>query len=166
MWSNAKIMRRAERTLKRMDCYRENRDASKMLGYKYELDYVLKKGDAAIAYAHCADEIIKFDPFKNNATTQSVWAWAFSLDDDLFSYLEHGYELAGITLETHSAAWAEISERYEAGVDHPKGMQRYLHYCKQNGITVDHLRKEFQYDGMDVMILYDKAGAKDRPSLK
>lgn len=160
MWSNAKIMRRAARTLKRMDCYLESRDASKMLGYKYELDYVLKKDDTAIAYAHCADEIIKFDPFNNDAAAQSVWAWAFSLDDDLFSYLEHGYELAGIAPETHNETWTEISERYEVGVDHPKGMQRYLHYCKQNGITVDYLRREFQYSGIDVMILYDKTALK------
>ena len=57
MRSNAKIMRRAKRILKRMDCNLESCAASSTLGYRYELDYVLKKDNTAIAYAHCADEI-------------------------------------------------------------------------------------------------------------
>lgn len=160
MWSNEKIMRRAERALKRTECYLENRAASKSLGCAYELDYVLTKTDAAIAYAHCADEIIKFDPFKSDVIAQSVSDWAFSLDSDLFFYLESGYKLAGMTPGTHYEAWAEISERHENGISYLIGMQQYLHYCKQNKITVDYLRKEFQYDGLDVMTLYDRAALK------
>ena len=65
MWSNKKIIRRAKRTLKRMKCYLESRDASRLLEYAYELDFVLIKTDTAVAYAHFGDEIIKFNPFKN-----------------------------------------------------------------------------------------------------
>lgn len=160
MWSNAKIMRRAKRILKRMDCNLESCAASRTLGYKYELDYVLKKDNTVIAYAHCADEIIKFDPLKNNATTQSVSDWGFSLDSDLFFYLEFGYELVGVIPGIHYEAWTEINERHKDGINYPKGMQRYLHHCKQNRITMDYLREKFQYDGIDVMILYDKAALK------
>lgn len=163
MWSNQKIMRRAERALKRTECYLESRTAGKSLGYVYELDYVLTKTDAAIAYAHCADEIIKFDPFKSDVTTQSVSDWSFSLDSDLFFYLESGYKLAGMTPGTHYEAWVEISERHNDGINYLIGMQQYLHYCKQNGITVDYLRKEFRYNGLDVMTLYDKAALKTTP---
>ena len=138
-----------KRILKRMDCNLESCAASSTLGYRYELDYVLKKDNTAIAYAHCADEIIKFDPLKNSATTKSVSDWGFSLDSDLFFYLEFGYELVGV-----------ISECHKDSINYPKGMQRYLHHCKQNGITVDYLREKFHYDGMDVMILYDKAALK------
>lgn len=160
MRSNAKIMRRAKRILKRMDCNLESRAASSTLGYRYELDYVLKKDNTAIAYAHCADEIIKFDPLKNSATTKSVSDWGFSLDSDLFFYLEFGYELVGVIPGIHYEAWTEISECHKDSINYPKGMQRYLHHCKQNRITVDYLREKFHYDGMDVMILYDKAALK------
>lgn len=163
MWSNEKTMRRAERALKRTECYLESRAAGKSQGCVYELDYVLTKTDTAIAYAHCADSIIKFDPFKSDVTTQNVLDWSFSLDGDLFFYLESGYKLAGITLGTHYEAWVEISERHEDGINYLIGMQQYLHYCKQNRITVNYLRKEFQYDGLDVMALYDKATLKAKP---
>lgn len=112
MWSNKKIIRRAKRTLKRMKCYLESRDASRLLEYAYELDFVLIKTDTAVAYAHFGDEIIKFNPFKNDVTAQSVLDWSFSLDSDLFfiwspasswqgylpeSIMRHGWKSANVT---------------------------------------------------------------------
>ena len=49
-------------------------------------------------------------------------------------------------------------------INYSKGMQHYLNYCKRNGVTVELLRKERQYDGMDVMKLYDKSAFKEKPS--
>ena len=83
-----------------------------------------------------------------------------ALDGDLFFYLERGYKLAGITSGTHYEAWREISEYHKSGINYLSGMQLYLHYCKQNGITVDYLREKFRYDGIDVMTLYDKSALK------
>lgn len=163
MWSNKKIIRRAKRTLKRMKCYLESRDASRLLEYAYELDFVLIKTDTAVAYAHFGDEIIKFNPFKNDVTAQSVLDWSFSLDSDLFFYLESGFELAGISPGVHYEAWMEISECHKDGINYLIGMQRYLHHCKQNGITIDYLREKFQYDGLDAMVLYDKSALKKSP---
>ncbi len=149
-------MRRAERALKRTKRYLENRAACKTLGCDYELDYVLAKPGAAIAYAHCADDIIKFDPLKDDGTTQSVADWSFSLDSDLFSYLERGYQLAGTSPGIHYETWLEINECHEDGINYLKGMQQYLCYCKRNGITVEFLREKFQYEGIDAMTLYGK----------
>lgn len=165
MWSNAKIMRKAKRALKRTECYLESRAASKALGYECELDYVLAKPGAAIAYAHCADDIIIFDPLKSDAATQSVADWSFSLDSDLFSYLERGYELVGMSLGIHYEAWLEINSRHkDGGINYLSGMQQYLRYCKRNGIAVELLREKFQYEGIDVMALCDKPALEPEPS--
>lgn len=164
MKNRAKIMQQAERTLKRSSLYLENRSNSNDPEDNYQLDYVLVKDgeavpDNAFAYAHYEDRIVSFYPFDFNVCPPSFWDMAFSFDIDLFSFLEKGYELAGMSLTAHCEAWQEITDYHICdGLDHPRGMQRYLRYCKQNGITVDLLRKDHQYDGMDVLTLYNQSG--------
>lgn len=167
-WNKEKIIRTAERVLKRTEPYLENRTDSNNPEDNFQLGYVVAKGnsskpDTAIAYAHWADEIISFTPLDSDVHFQNVWDWSFSFDSDLFKYLEQGYDLVGMSLESHCAAWSEIEEYHEY-LSNPKGMQRYLNYCKQNKVTAELLRKEFQYDGMDVMTLYDKSAIKETHS--
>ena len=170
MWNKAKIMRQAERALKRTEAYRENRSDSHDPEDNFQLDYVLVKGrkatpDTAIAYAHYLDELISFNPLEINGEVKRIGDWAFSFDGDLFMYLEQGYELAGASVLTHCVVWEEIEEYHGNGsINYPKGMQQYLNYCKRNGVTVELLRKEQDYGGMDVMKLYDKSAFKKKPS--
>ena len=170
MWNKAKIMRQAERALKRTEVYRENRSDSHNPEDNFQLDYVLVKGgksapDTAIAYAHYEDEIILFNPFESDGDTKVIGDWAFNFDGDLFMYLERGYDLAGMSLEIHSVVWEEIAECHGNGcINYPKGMQQYLNYCKRNGVTVELLRKEQQYDGIDVTKLRNKSAFKEKPS--
>lgn len=165
-WNKEKIIRTAERALKRTEPYLENRTDSNNPEDNFQLGYVVAKGnsskpDTSIAYAHWADEIISFTPLDSDVHPEKVWDWSFSFDSDLFKYLEQGYDLVGMSLESHCAAWSEIEEYHgNDGISHPKGMQRYLDYCKRNKVTLELLRREFQYDGMDVMTLYDKKAVK------
>lgn len=169
MWNKARIMRQAEHTLKRTEAYRENRSGSNDREDNFHLEYVLVKGgkptpDTAIAYAHYEDQLISFNPLENDGDTKIVWDWAFSFDGDLFLYLERGYELAGMTVETHCLVWEEIEEHHSDGsICSQRGMQKYLNYCKRNGVTVELLQKEWQYGGMDVMKLYDKSAFREKP---
>ena len=170
MWNRTKIMRVAERALKRTQPYLENRTDSNDPEDNYRLGYVLAKGsksfpDTVIAYAHFEDIVISFNPLVGDSDAKSIWAWAFSFDGDLFSFLEQGYEIVGMSLETHSAVWAEITECHgDDSISALKGMQQYLDYCKRNRVTAELLHREFQYEGMDVMTLYDKSAVRRKPS--
>lgn len=165
-WNKEKIIRTTERVLKRTDHYLERRTGSNKPDDNYQLDYIVAKGsspkpDTAIAYAHWADEIISFTPLDSDIHLENVWDWAFNFDNDLFRYLEQGYDLIGMSLESHCLAWSEIEDYHDNdGINHPKGMQQYLDYCKRNRITAELLHREFQYNGMDVMTLYDKKAVK------
>ncbi len=162
--NKAKIMRSAERALKRTGEYLENRTGSSDPEDNYQLDYVLigegkPVPDNAFAYAHYEDCIISFYPLEGRDELTGHWDQAFSFDLDLFSFLEQGYELAGMSLAAHCAAWGEIAEYHHCDYfDHRKGLQMYLRYCKRNGITASLLCEKCQYDGMDVMTLYNKNG--------
>ena len=170
MMNEARIMRMAERALKRTEAYLEKRSFSSAPEENFRVDYVLVKGskstpDAAIAYAHYEDVVISFNPLESGGAVRSSWEWAFSFDSELFSHLEQGYKLIGMLPEAHCAAWGEITEYHASdGIIYPKGMQQYLNYCKRNGVTAKLLHKEFQYDGMDVMVLYDKTAVHEKPS--
>lgn len=162
-WNKEKILRTAERVLKRTEPYLENRTDSNNPEDNFQLGYVLIKGskttpDTAVAYAICYDDIISFNPLEHDPKTDHAY-WGFSFDSDLFHFMEQGYDLVGMSLESHCAAWSEIEEYHEY-LSNPKGMQRYLDYCKRNKVTAELLRREFQYDGMDVMTLYDKKTVK------
>lgn len=162
--NKAKIMRLAEWALKRTGEYLKNRAESSDPEDNYQLDYVLISEDKpapdnAFAYAHYKDCVISFYPLEGRDELTGHWDQAFSFDLDLFSFLEQGYELAGMSLTAHCAAWEEIAEYHHCDYfNHLKGMQTYLRYCRQNGITAGLLHEKCRYDGMDVMTLYDKAG--------
>ena len=155
MWNKAKIMRIVERAMKRTAPYLEKRADSTDPEDNFQLGHVLTRSKGTVpedivAYAYCLDEILLLHPLI--AKAQSIGDWAFNYDSDLFSYLEQGYDLAGMSLESHCGAWSDIEAFYDNGdIEHMKGMQVYLRYCKRKGITVELLRKELDYEGMDVM---------------
>ena len=63
---------------------------------------------------------------------------------------------------------AVLSTRYTIAawhngyIEHDKGMQKYLGYCKRNGITEEKMKKEVGYSGMDVMTLYDSKADRSK----
>lgn len=155
VYNKNKIMRDSERYLKRTKAYQDYKWADE----NFELDYVLKKGtelDNVLAYASCIDTGILFFPYKKNNEYRYLHDWAFNFDNDLFAYLEHGYELAGMSLDCHYCVWISIEEWHSCDIEHKDGLQKYLDYCKKEHITKERLNKELSYDGMDVMELYNK----------
>ena len=149
--SDEKIIRASERALKRTEAYQENR----LLGDEknYQIFYLLKKGknaapNSVIAFADKEEQVISFHPFRED---EPIWNWDFNFDNDLFKYLQEGYELVDMTSESHYGVWWTIEEWHDGEISYPKGMQKYLSYCKQNGIT----KEKLKYSGMDAMDLYE-----------
>ena len=150
--SKEKIWRSAQRALKRTKCYQNYREMEE----NYELVYVLTEGkyphgDNVVVVAVYENVAIQFYPFGNR---EELELWGFNLERDLFECLQEGYELAGMSMESHAVVWDFIDKCHEK-IESEKGMQKYLGYCKRNGITRERLEKEGNYSGIDVMVLYD-----------
>lgn len=153
--SREKIWRLAERTLKRTEHYQRYRE----LGDEdnYELMYVLAKGKDfhganVTAVAGYEDQAMLFYPF---ADRKEIDLWGFNFERDLFDDLQAGKEIIGMTPECHADVWYTL-ENWQGKTESVRGMQKYLAYCKRNGVTKEFLQKEAAYDGMDVMGLYVK----------
>ncbi len=130
----------------------------------YELSYILidkddKEETTAIAYN--ADEIAQID-LKTNEITP-VADWAYNIDEDVFGELEENKEIGYMSLDCHYGVWSVIEAYYPEDIEYKKGMQDYLKYCKENGITKEKLEKEVNYEGEDAMQHYkEKNKSKER----
>ncbi len=153
--SKEKMWRSSERAMKRTKGYQEYREFGQ--DENYELAYVLAKGrnpcaEDIIAVAMYEDDAIQFFPFSDR---EEFDLWGFNFDRDLFECLETGYEIVGMSMDSHLNVWYTIGAWHNGYIEHENGMQKYLGYCKRNGITEEKLKKEVGYSGMDVMTIYD-----------
>ena len=158
--SKEKIMREAGRFLKRTAEYQEDREIGKAENYR--IQYILSKEgktqpETVIAYAYSEyrEQEIFFYPFRREETVS--YNWSSDFNSDLLEPLGNGYEIVGMTLECHSAVWKMIEESCKKDGGYSKGVQTYLSYCKQNGITKQLLQEKVLHDGMDVMKLCKRA---------
>ena len=162
--SKEKLMRLAGRALKRTESYQWNRGLDVPDEENYKIDYLLVKGSKAspedvIAYASFEDDMVRFHPLRENDQPFAHYGECFTYDSDLFEPLEQGYSLACMSPEAHACAWYEIEDLH-GEIEHQAGMQSYLHYCKQHGVTRVQLARLADYDGMDVMKLYDRQAVR------
>lgn len=131
---------------------------------RFELSYILIDKDdreEAKAITFYGDEIAEVD-LKTNEISP-IMDWAYNTDEDVFGELEKNKEIGYMSLDCHYGIWTEIEEYYPEDIEYKKGMQDYLKYCKDNGITKEKLEKEVNYDGEDAMQHYkEKNKAKER----
>mgnify|MGYP001668013204 CR=1 FL=1 len=162
--SKEKLMRLAERALKRTEAYQWNRELDVPEEENYKIDYLLVKDgkvspEDVIAYASCEDDMVRFHPLRENDRPFAHYGDFFTYDTDLFDPLEQGYSLSCMSPEAHAFAWYEV-EYLRSVIKHQAGMQSYLHYCKQHGVTREQLARLVDYEGMDVMKLYDRQAVR------
>lgn len=159
---NDKVKRDAERAMKRLSQYRENRDDQTELNY--ELAYVLAHAARAtdvVAVAQWEDQYISFQPY---ADVPAKELWAFNVERDLLDELVKGYRIAYMDPAIHADVWALIAYNQEHNLPLPDGANAYLGYCKRNGVTRSKLQNAVGYEEMNVLPLYDSRADKQKSS--
>lgn len=108
---------------------------------EYELEVVYynpKEKEDCFAYvlekANC-DEIRELKPFSNDEEPDYIAEWAYNIDDYDFESLQEGYEIAYISMAGHYNFWCMLEQWMPDDIQNIEGMQKYLTYCKTNGIT-------------------------------
>ena len=100
-------------------------------------------------------------PYKNDFI--DALDWDYSFDEYLFKDLQEGMEPIYITDETHLAIWIDLKKLYPEDIEYSKGMQKYLKYCKDNGITKEYLEKATNQRNLDdVTKFYKDPKKKER----
>ena len=60
-----------------------------------------------------------------------------------------------MTPEVHYSIWNSIHELYPEDIDYKDGVQNYLQYCADNGITKEFLDKNTELDTPDIMNYFE-----------
>ena len=77
--------------------------------------------------------------------------WDFSFDNTIFYYLEKGYNIKSINLETHFGIWCFIKEYYPEDIQYKNGLNKYIKFCKNYNITKDYLDNALKMNTPDIM---------------
>ena len=71
-----------------------------------------------------------------------------------------------MTDEVHYSIWNSIHELYPEDIDYKDGVQAYLQYCADNGITKEYLDKKTGFDTPDVMQYFEGLAINDTMKYK
>lgn len=123
------------------------------------------KNSVVVMYDTNTDNFCFIKPYmkKLEDKISSLEEWKFNYEEHLFEYLENDYQMFNSNdFVVHYNVWNYIEEMYPEEIENKKGMQNYLKYCKENGITKNKIENEVKCDVPDVMKLYkDKTKRKD-----
>lgn len=108
-----------------------------------------------------ADNIIQIEPFTKEIS--DVAEWAYNIDEDIFGEIEENKKIAYMSMNMHYNIWETIRDWYPEDIEHKKGMQIYLKYCKENKVTKEKVEKETKLDNVyNAMKHYKKEKIKER----
>ncbi len=121
-----------------------------------KIDYILinpDNNDTVSIISNGVDKIVEFTPFTKEMKTgySKVPEWDYSFDNYLFKDLKNVYQIGYMTAETHYNIWCSIDELYPEDINNKDGVQWYLQFCADNGITKEFLDKQTNLDTPDIM---------------
>ncbi|MBQ8424842.1 MAG: hypothetical protein IJY25_00910 [Bacilli bacterium] len=126
-----------------------------------KVDYILYKSDTNETNTLCSnsssEEAIEFTPITKNYREgySNVPEWDFNFDYYIYNLLEEGWQIGYMTPEVHYSIWNSIHELYPEDIDYKDGVQNYLQYCADNGITKEFLDKNTELDTPDIMNYFE-----------
>ena len=135
------------------------------------IDYILYDPDNDNTFVLASDnygEAIEFTPYTKeyDGGNLEVPEWDYNFDYYIYNYLEEGKRIGYMTDEVHYSIWNSIHELYPEDIDYKDGVQAYLQYCADNGITKEYLDKNTGFDTPDVMQYFEGLAINDTMKYK
>lgn len=137
-----------------------------------KIDYVLYKEDTQetniLASNSSSEDAIEFTPITKNYKNgySNVPEWDFNFDYYIYNLLEENWKIGYMTPEVHYSIWNSIKELYPEDIDYKDGVQNYLQYCADNGITKEFLDKENDLDTPDIMGFFEGLALHEKMEYK
>ena len=121
-----------------------------------KVDFILinpNNNDTISIISDGQEKIVEFTPYTKEMKTgySHISEWAYNFDEYLFQELENGYEIGYMSADNHYGVWNSIKELYPEDINYKDGVQWYLQYCVDNGITKEYLDEKTNLDTPDIM---------------
>ncbi len=135
------------------------------------IDYILVDPNTNETYVLASDgndEAIEFNPLSKNyeGGYTNVPEWDYNFDYYIYNYLEEGKQIAFMSDDVNYSIWNSIHELYPDDIEYKDGVQSYLQYCADNGITKEYLDKKTGFDTPDIMQYFEGLAINDRMQYK
>lgn len=121
-----------------------------------KIDYILYNPDTMetnILASNSNEEAIEFRSSQDGYNY--VPEWDYNFDYYIYNLLEEDWKIAYMTPEVHYNIWNSIYELYPEDIDYKDGVQNYLQYCVDYGITKEFLDKENDLDTPNIMEYFE-----------
>ncbi len=142
------VVKKVNEILKNNEEYKDNEEM--------QVQYILLNKDNKIDDIICCDgmEILRID--SKTFDINPVPDWAYNYDNDLFERLIDGKTIGYMTLQIHYDIWCKINKFYPEDIYCKEGLNLYIKYCTDNGITKKYLDKKTNLDTPDIMKYFIK----------
>lgn len=116
-----------------------------------QVQYILLDKDKQISDIICYgwDGMVSID--SKTFEIEPISDWAYSSDTHIFEPLKDGETIGYMTAEAHYNIWCNIAEWYPEDINCKEGLDLYIKYCDENGITKEYLDKMNKLDTPDIM---------------
>ncbi len=137
------IVKKVNEILKNAEDYKDDKEM--------KVQYILLDKDKQVKEIVCFgwDGMVSVDPKSFEINT--IPDWAYSYDTDLFEELKDGKTIAYMNDEIHYDIWCRIDEWYPEDIDCKEGLNLYIKYCDEKGITKEYLDKRMELNTPDIM---------------
>lgn len=122
------------------------------------IDYILYNSEEKLHFISASngyEDIIGLTFQNEKENSFRIPEWDYDIDYYLFKKLEDGYKIQYMTNDTHYGLWNLINELYPDDIENKGGVQNYLQYCFDEGITKEYLDKEIGGDVPNVLQQFD-----------
>lgn len=153
-----KIVKKANKILRNNEEYKEDE--------AMQVQYVLLDKDNKIDDIVCYgwDDIVSID--SKTFEIDPIHDWAFNYDNDLFEQLQKGYKIGYMTDNAHYDIWCLINEWYPEDIEYKDGLNLYIKYCVDNGITKEYLDKKLELDAPYIMNFLEESALDETMTCK
>lgn len=99
-----------------------------------------------------------FDPYCKNEPRgfNIIPEWDYNFDYYVYNLLNQGCEIGYMTDEMHYGIWNSINELYPNDIEFTDGLEKYIEFCKNNGIDKNYLDNKMNLETPDIMPLFVK----------
>lgn len=132
-----------------------------------EIDFMLVNREEEDIITIVSDGVYNALEFsKNNGSHYEIPEWDFNYDYYLFERLEDGYEIESMSNYIHYSIWNSIGELTPESIDYKDGLQKYLQFCADNGVTKEYLDKQTNFDTPDIMKYFEGLANREKMTYK
>lgn len=120
------------------------------------IDYIMIDKNTKETFTFASDGLENMIMVRENANGYSSFQeWDFNFDDYIFYQLEQDFKIGFISDEAHYGIWKYLKELYPEDIKYKDGVQDYLQYCADNGITKEYLDSANNLDTPDIMQYFE-----------